>query len=51
MATKSFRPVQISPWMSLPLSVFMIIVSIITFTGVPFGDGADWPVLTTFRDK
>ncbi|KAF5120216.1 hypothetical protein E5D57_013567 [Metarhizium anisopliae] len=51
MAFTSRSPVRISPWIGLPLSVFMIVVATITFVGAPYGDGSEWPVLTTFRDK
>ncbi|KAJ6783331.1 hypothetical protein PWT90_08682 [Aphanocladium album] len=50
MASRSWRPVQLSPWLGLPLSLWMIVIAGQTFTAAPFGDGPDWPVLTSFRD-
>ena len=51
MALKSSSPVRISPWIGLPLSLFMIVIATITFVGATYGNGSEWPVLTTFRDK
>lgn len=49
--TLTTRQPRISPWLGIPLSIFMILISAIILTDARAPDATDWPVLTTIRDK
>lgn len=49
MAGKQYT-VRVSPWLSIPLSIVMLLVSFLTLVDFPARSVLDAPVFTTFRD-